>query len=719
MMHSIRRVLPVWCIALMIMGCSKVAPIDLDAPYKPIKEFQPAAEAIINAEEEGGAYDLEKTIQVMNGLEAAQYQSEDFRSYLEYMAKQDYEGVAPEVLRAKAKLLPIMQRMYELEQQHEEMDDMWMLARCAATGANEFVKNADVVSFATMAASGTLSPLVLLATEHNNIDESKMAAFSAYEKQMKLKGDLEDEIENIKDAYIEYLTEYGPVYHKYMKEWDQLCVNKDKAYLDIYSGRIEDGDLSASQILKKYPDNREALLLKAITMVSIGSAKAKLPEAQIRLTPLNEDGMPDSTAAPTMMNKYFAHATKLLDHYTELYPDRTAPALVVRARMEFAQGNDARGISYLDQAAIEYPRQAEKLTDLMDSYKNRSYLNKTPEGQYLLRLYRSTMEGYGLFSPNLQKAAYYQNKGDLESASKEVYSHFFRRGNQGIYDCLLSDMEFCENSLKPSFSQLLIEHAYIDVNIEPETDWKFQDKEDEIEVEINNRTDLDLENVRVFLCIHYTDMYTNEYDVVKTPSVSKVPHNKKTEIGNVKLEYEGKGYSDITRYRAIVLTDDKICWVDDHEYKINHAAESAAAQKTGKGKKQVEERRRELATSGLTIDRIKSLITGVNVYGGPGKEEKSAWESMTTSSEPEKLRVELPRILTMLDPIFSVYELQGKKTLMPEENIVTGTNIYLKFDIKPKKGDTLPLYMYSDYINMKMTITFPEGTAKVSKIEVI
>ena len=45
-------------------------------------------------------------------------------------------------------------------------------------------------------------------------------------------------------------------------------------------------------------------------------------------------------------------------------------------------------------------------------------------------------------------------------------------------------------------------------------------------VSLSNRSDLRLENVRVFLCIHYTDMYKDEYDVVKVPKTLNViePH---------------------------------------------------------------------------------------------------------------------------------------------------------------------------------------------------
>lgn len=710
--------LAVVALLALLTACDKVAPIDLEN-YKPIKEFKPATEAIVQAENSNAPYDLEKTVCVMNALEAAQMQSDDFHSYLEYMARQDYEGVAPEVLRAKAKLLPIMQHMFLLQKQHKDMDEMWMLMRSISTGASTAAQEMTWTEIVQTIAMGGMPPLTLFVQDDGQVDAARLSGFEAYEKQKNLKGELEDEIAKIKEAYIAYLAEYAPVYHKYMKEWDAVCIEKDKAYIDVYSGRTADGLRDAEGILQKYPNNREALLLKGMALVMIGMEKGAGQQAQFETPALNltpdTASTPQASGRPT--NGYFENATATLDHYESLYPDRTAPALIIRARMEMARGNVSQGMAYLDQASMEYPRQAEKLTDLMDSYQNRSYLNKTPEGLYLLSLYRSTMEGYGLFSPNLQKANYYYLQGDIERSSTEIYNHFFRRGNQGVYDCLLSDMEFCENNLKPCFSKLLIEHSYMDVNISPTRTWYFAKKDNEINVELENRTDYDLENVRVFLCLHYTDMYTNQYDVVKTASVSKVPKHDTTDLGDVELNFGDKTFDDITRYRAIVMTDDKICWVDSKEYKLQTATQTLADSKTGKGQKKLEQKLNELQASGLSQAKVMELLGSVKVYGGPGNKEKSWWDNFTSSSDTEKLRVEVPRILTMLEPVFCINELNGAGAVHPEENIITGTNIYLKFDFVPEKGSIHQLYMYSEYGNARITINFATGSPKVTKVE--
>ena len=60
--------------------------IDLET-YTPSEEFKPAFEALNKAPEP--QYDIEETVRLLNGLEVAQNQSEDFFGFLEYMAKQD------------------------------------------------------------------------------------------------------------------------------------------------------------------------------------------------------------------------------------------------------------------------------------------------------------------------------------------------------------------------------------------------------------------------------------------------------------------------------------------------------------------------------------------------------------------------------------------------------------------------------------------------------
>ena len=653
----------------------------------------------------------------------AQSQSEDFMSFLEYMAKQDYSRVPKDVLKAKERLLPILQKMYELQKEYDELDNLWMLARSATSGATEFAEKSNPIG--VMSAIFTGNPFDAVNI-NKNLAEAKTVAFEQYEKDKKLKDSLKKQIEQLHMSYVDYLSEYAPVYFKYMKEWDRLCLDRDKAYLDIYSGRTVDAYNAIEKVLANYPTNREALLLKSLTLIQLAGNKpnnAKKPDDVNLPIPMNITKDVDSVGLKQTDAKLI-QADAILDNYMDLYPQRSAPALVLKGLIKLKEGNEAKAMSYFDQASVEYPRQAAALTDLLDSYKNRSYLNKSSEGKYLLKLYRSTMEGYGMFSPNLLKAKYYSQQGDLEKAKEEIFNHFYRRGNQGVYDCLLSDMQYCEENMYSIFKQLLMEQSFIDVSVEPTKNWLLSKNEDEVRVIINNRSDVDLENVRIFLCLHYTDMYKDEYDVVKCPSINIIKHHDKTEIGVVKLNYNDKTYNDITRIRAIAMTDDKICWIDDVEYKYIHAYEASKAKSNNKKKIGVNSRREEFLKD-FNIDSntiTEAIAKGITVYSAIKSDDKSFWDNVTNiwAGSDDKLKIELPRMLSLIDPVFSLNQLKDKENaILPVENYLTGNNIRLKFDYKPKEGETIPLYIYSDYISLKVTIKFNKGKPEIKDISVI
>ena len=84
----------------------------------------------------------------------------------------------------------------------------------------------------------------------------------------------------------------------------------------------------------------------------------------------------------------------------------------------------------------------------------------------------------------------------------------------------------------------------------------------------------------------------------------------------------------------------------------------------------------------------------------------------------KKLRIELPRILSILDPVFSLHQVNDKdKAIRPSENYLSGSNIRLKFDYEPKQNESIPLYIYSDFANFKVTLAFEEGMPVVKKVE--
>ena len=569
-----------FCLVLLT-GCDvKTAdPFEL-SNYKPVDEFVPAYEAIRNQRLVANKdYDLEKTVRVMNALELAQANSENFDEFLKVMARQDYDGVAPDVLEAKQKMLPVLQYMYQLQALDKSLSDAWMLARSAATGGMEMTRRVNIMDIVNTVMG---NPIVLLDIFHQE-DASKVThkAFANYRKDKELRQNVRNDIAKLEASYQQYLTDYAPIYHKYMKEYDALCVEKDKVYLDLYGGQTESALQGADAILKKYPNCTEGQLLKAQAEIVMGvkNHPQSLPKERRLDKKTAEITITDTIQNPSLgeghragLGSHFASAFNILDDYVAQNPGKTAPALLLRGVLYQRMGESEQALSCFHQASVEYPRQAAQLSDMLDSYCMRTYLNKTSEGLYLLQLYRSMMEGNGVFSPNLMKAKYYADTNRQEESKNEIYNHFFRRGNQKYYDGLLSDMQFCEQNLPVGFKQLLIDRKFLDVKVEPDSKWLVLTDDEEMQVTIRNKSGKRLENVRLFLCIHYTDMYKDEYDVVKVPqTVSIIEPDEEIDIKDVPLGYREKKYTDITRIRAIAMTDDRLCWVDDIGFSQDHS----------------------------------------------------------------------------------------------------------------------------------------------------
>ncbi len=714
---------------LLLTGCRQVTskdPIDIKQ-YEPIEEFAAAYDAITSQAQSDAPYDIEQTIRVINAMELAQMKSESFDEFLDYMAGQDYTGVAPEVMEAKQMLFPLLEYTYKLQQADEQLSDVWMLMRSLAKGGESLMEDTSLVELIMMMHSDIFA--IFNLASGGDTEKALEEAFNQYEEDAKLKDQVREDLERLRKSYRAYLEYYVPIYKKYMQEYDALCVEKDRAYLDLYGGRADDALLHTSNILAKYPNNGEAMLLHSMGLI-IESASETEPRPTITMNDIetqqpNPDNENKKERPQLPMTVKQRQANDLLQDYTKLYPDRTAPALVLEGLLYQQLGDQNTAMLRFHQASAEYPRQAERLTDMLDAYNMRTYLCKTQEGQYLRRLYASTMEGYGLFSPNLLKAHYHASQGDMEESRKEIFNHFFRRGNQGIYDELLSDMQFCEENLYGPFKSLLLEQSYLDVSVEPKKKMLFWTKDKELNVTISNRSDLKLENVRVYLCIHYTDMYKDEYDVVKVPKTQNIIGPRSTvDLETVELNYRDKGYKDITRIRAIAITDDRICWIDEVGYKNAKALAPYRSDKSNLNQRQQQAREEYLNNYSLEPQKLQATLRdGVNVL--PPEEdpciEKSWWKTFTGwfSSPDNTLNIELPRALVMADPVFSLRPLDADDALQPEENYLAGTAIHLKFDYEPECGEALPLYIYTEAADFKVDIEYHGKDSAVQAVTIL
>ena len=678
----------VWFVAVRIN-----AGADGGSAYTPSPEFTPAYEAITGGEmPEQSAYDIEQTVRIMNSLEIAQSQSESFTDFLEYMARQDYRGVAPEVLEVKKQLFPVIERMNELQQSIDELSSVWTCIREAAAVTSQNVVMSDIVAL----ASGNVSTIV----------KGVNSAFSGYMQQPAMKRKTEKEFEKLRREYIAYIEEYTPVYRKYMEEWDKLCLEKDKAYINLYSGSLTDALTAARNVLAIHPQNREGLLLKAIALIRLGAAEngtsALLPEDMAEENGQNITDMPEIESG-ILMNKCYAAARRCIDTYINLYPDRAAPALLLDGIICEQTGRTEQALALYEQASSEYPRQAEALTDLLDSYINRTYLNQSVEGRYLLNYYRSTMEGAGIFSPNFRKAALYARLGRGDESREEIYKHFFRRGSQSVQDCLLSDMQYCENFLGESFGQMLLESSYMDIRYSKSAViMGIGKKKGKLDVELVNRTDIRFENVRVFLCLHTVGMYKDDYDVVRIPQFRNVVGPYETVSFN-EVDINGD-IDDISRIRAIVMTDDKICWVDAREFKTQSALSfvrrgiETAVDAAGEG--------------GGEIIRSISMPATEKLESELAERTKFTYEKRWTGGGT--LIVRVPRILALLAPYFSLNPV-GEGEASAVEDRIAGDSIEIKFAVSDM-SKVSDLYIYSKTVSFKVGIVEKNGSYEVGSV---
>lgn len=651
-----------------------------------------------------GSFDLENTARVLKAIELAQSECGDWDEFLVMLAKQDYTGVPQDVVDAQKKLFPIMDRMRKLDAKYESETNSWAMMKCIGAGVRVVMREADLPSGIELAAGATpFGPLVAYnaITKKENrelVDRGIGVALESYNAGKKRQAEIKAELEQVRDAYIDFLTSFVPVRNKYVHEWEKMCLVKDQVYLQVNGGQYEQALASSAAAMKLYPNDRELVLLRALSLARVGADKAKITAVK------TVDGKQISDVSQAKIgvvldSPELRESAALVDAYINRWPDSSAPALVIRGLLECAAGEMKKAVVTLDQASMQYPQQAKKLADILEAYASRPYLEKTVEGKCLLRLHRCLYEGFGAFSPNLEKATVYESEGKYSEAREEIFRHFFRRGNQERFHELFSDMEFCEKNLAVGFKSLLLEHAFFDLDVSSASLWT--KNSESVDVSLHNRTDLELTNVRVFLCVRFTDMYKTEYDVIKAGTMGKLKGGETVKLEGVKLDHPGKTFNEIASARAIVMTDEGICWIDPSSAKRVRALNSS------RGDHKVDlpfTPAQYLASFGTDEKTLEGQAVGATV---------SVDKGLISSA----IVVTLPRTFLLLDPVFSLGEFGVEGALDPAECRVSGQKIVLKFKRTPKDGESYDFCVYSDYLSLKVVLKCEGEAVKVDRVE--
>ncbi|NOY26646.1 MAG: tetratricopeptide repeat protein [Oligoflexia bacterium] len=580
----------------------------------------------------GPGYDIDQTIKVIHEIDLALAESDSMGDYLKTMSRHDYRNVAPAVLAARKDLMGVLFQIYSKQSEIEDRQQMWgltsklLLSTLSVVGAEGHV--------------GTLGPTGSITVDKeqaqrllDDLQQTQDARLKLGRDQRKLQGQL-----------IDSLVAYSQVYHRYVDEWDRLCVIRDRAYLAAHNGDWAMAEAAADEAIAMAPDEREAHLLKALAMIEGGQSQHPESSAQVE---------------------------QLLAQYIDDHPDSAAPAFLLLGVLQSKQGRKDEALLNLQQAAAYYPKQADALTDMLDPYKMRSFLRKTREGSYVIELYKNTMLGAGYFSPDLQLARNAFAAGDFEAGRAKVMDHFSRRRTQQQWDFVLSDIEFCQALLGDDFRRIFPEDHYLDLVLKPTI---FGSK---LHVGVDNRSDRTLHNATLVLAIQFTDMHAEDYQTfVANQTQPAVLPRQVTDYGDVEigLDLQGtkKEVDDIVTQRAILVTDEAVLWVDTDAYKIAEAKEFRQGRKPGLA-------RAEASARAAVVSGDKAI----SPVGLLDRIVADARSGTTIQIDDKKLLkdgliITVPKELAVLRPLFRLK--YGDQVFTADQNVIVDDKIQLRFD---------------------------------------
>lgn len=586
--------------------------------------FDPLFKAM-QEQESRKKYDIDKTIRIMHALDSAADDYHNLPQYLSWMARQDYRNVAPEIIEARVEMLKILQELYARSLELEDKKNLWDSYQTILSILSS-IPNVDLTSMGLRV----------------NVDREKAEQmFRSRMQQRKEIRKLSREQKELLTRLYTTMIEYSDVFYDYLEEWDRLCIYRDSAWLAVREGDWNRVLAEAEKAVEAAPHDREARLLKARAMVEMYDIESEI-----------QPGI-----------------ESLLENFIEENPGETAPAFLMMGVLEKKRGNQKKASQYLQQAAVYYPRQAEKLTDMLDAYKQRAFLRKSREGRQILEGYKSMMLGAGFFSPDLQLADLYFDSKEVPRARTKVLDHFGRRRAQGQLDYIISDLAYCYNYLGVDFLRMYPGQFYLDLN------WMPTLFGGNLTTKVENRSDDTLHNVSLVLCIQFTEMLRGDYETIMAPESAPVlPAGEKVDFGNLDIDFElfgkKKDVNDIVACRAVLISNEAVVWVDAPDFKIEEIhREMKDSELAGARRPSLQ----KVLGNFITIEKLQELFRSAEVEFDPG-------------IGSGKWNITLPEELAILRPFFRLKT--GEEELTPDENIMKDESIRLTFkEFGLLKGD--------------------------------
>ncbi len=458
-------------------------------------------------------YDLDQTAMALFSIEKALKEAKTFEDLTALILQKDSELIAPEVAALKYRFFNIYKDLLRAEDDIDDQKSLYNIASGALLDLFSAVK---------------LDLGTTLAIDH---DQAK-AIWTERMRQASLRDKMSDRLRKNQDRLLRFYFDYMKTSNRYLKEWNELCSYRDRAYIALFEGDTEAAIKNAATAIKLAPNEKEAHLLMARCL-------------------LQRNAESDSGSAKIMV-----------DEFLKKHQGQEAPAYLLRGVLKMKNKKYAEAVIDLDQAAIYYPKQQEVLLDRLNLYKKRNFLNKSKEGRMIINMYRGMMTGSGFFSPDFQLAKIAQLRGDKDEAREKIFDHFFRRRLQGQWDRVLTDFRFCNKNLETD--PFKIEGNNINLEIKPAFFFN------SIIAKIENGSKRDIHNVTLLLCVRFTDMFKGDY--ISFPvgvTQAKLPAGKSITVGrrdisDITIEKLGvkKQFKDIIDYAAVLISDEIITWVE-------------------------------------------------------------------------------------------------------------------------------------------------------------
>lgn len=458
-------------------------------------------------------YDPDQTIMALFSIEKALKEAQNFEELTPFIVQQENDLIAPDVARLKYRFFNVYKKFLEAEDELSEHKSIYNIT----SGA--------LLDIASMVGFDMTKGISFDREQAKQVWEKRLAGSKA-EKTIKAR------LRKHQDEILDILFEYAKMNAKYIRKWDTLCSMRDRAYLALYEQNWDEVISTANSAVRLAPREKEAHILLAMALIERNKETDK------------------------------GSAKKIINKFLEDNQGQQAPAYLLRGVIEFNDQDYQKANLDFEQAAAYFPKQQEEITNILNLYKKRQFLNKSKEGRMIINMYRGMMSGSGYFSPDFQMARIHIKMGEKEKAKKKIFDHFFRRRLQGQWDRVLMDFYFCKNYIDADFHEIF-NGQNLTLEIEPA--WLTNS----LIVSIKNDNPTEIHNLTLLICVRFTDMFIGDYITFPVgQSVAVLPPGETVNVGrknisDVTKEKLGtvKKWKDIIEYGAVLISDELIAWV--------------------------------------------------------------------------------------------------------------------------------------------------------------